>query len=93
MHASYQADSMSGASDPQEARLGETVDGGFTVTLQDTNILQHHLDEFQNGDPSLRTQLIDRVMGELYRLCPVNTPFDKKDARNVRHSFTIVQTS
>ncbi|KAN0128961.1 hypothetical protein V8E53_013223 [Lactarius tabidus] len=73
---------MSGASDPQEARLGETVDGGFTVTLQDTNILQHHLDKFQNGDPSLRTQLIDRVMGELYRLCPVNTPFDKKDARN-----------
>ncbi|KAN0127804.1 hypothetical protein V8E53_014360 [Lactarius tabidus] len=73
---------MSGASDPQEARLGETVDGGFTVTLQDTNILQHHLDEFQNGDPSLRTQLIDRVMGELYRLCPVNTPFDKKVARN-----------
>ncbi|KAN0140679.1 hypothetical protein V8E53_001506 [Lactarius tabidus] len=73
---------MSGASDPQEARLGETVDGGFTVTPQDTNILQHHLDEFQNGDPSLRTQLIDRVMGELYRLRPVNTPFDKKDARN-----------
>ncbi|KAN0139732.1 hypothetical protein V8E53_002394 [Lactarius tabidus] len=55
MHASYQADSMSGASDPQEACLEETVDGGFTVTP---------------------------VMGELYCLHPVNTPFDKKDARN-----------
>jgi hypothetical protein len=83
MQAVYHSDSLSGASDVLGAHLGETVDVVFTITAQDTQILQHYLEEFQAGDTSVHTQLIDRIMGELYRLRPVNSPFDKKDAKQV----------
>jgi hypothetical protein len=93
MQAAYHSDSLGGASDISDAHLGETVDVVFTITSLDTQILQHYLEEFQAGDTSVHTQLIDRIMGELYRLRPVNSPFDKKDARKVWYLSTIIQNT
>ena len=93
MQAAYHSDSLSGVSNISEADLGEAADLGFTITPQDTHILQHYLEEFQAGDTSVRTQLIDRIMGELYRLCPVNSPFDKMEAKKVSYLSTILQSA
>jgi hypothetical protein len=91
MQAAYHSDSLSGASDISEAPPGEAANLGFIITSQDTQILQHYLEGFQEADTSARTQLLDRIMGELYRLRPINSPFDKKDAKKVWYSFYIVQ--
>jgi hypothetical protein len=93
MQAVYHSDSLSGASDISEAHLGEAANLGFTITPQDMQILQHYLEEFQEDDSSARAQLIDRIMGELYRLRPVNSPFDKKDAKKVWHSSHDLQSA
>jgi hypothetical protein len=92
MQAAYHSDSVSGASDVQEAPLGETGDVAFTITAQDAQILQHYLEDFQPRNTSVRTELIDRIMGELYRLRPVNTPFDKKDAKQVLYLSAITSS-
>jgi hypothetical protein len=89
MQAAYRSDSPGGASDSSDAPPDVGVDAVFQITSHDTNILQHYLDEFQRGDTSARTLLIDRIMGELYRLRPVNSPFDKKDAKKVWHLSSI----
>ena len=89
MQAAYQSDSPGGASNSSDAPPDVWVDAVFQITSHDTNILQHYLDEFQGGDTSARTLLINRIMGELYRLQPVNSPFDKKDAMKVWHLSSI----
>ena len=89
MQAAYRSDSPGGASDSSDAPPDVGVDAVFQITSHDTNILQHYLDEFQRGDTSARTLLINRIMGELYRLRPVNSPFDKKDAKKVWHLSSI----
>lgn len=91
MQSEDHSDALTGDSAHSDAHIEDIVNIGFTITPQDTNILQHYLEEFQGGDTSARTALIDKIMGELYRLRPVNTPFDKKDARKVWHSFSDVQ--
>jgi hypothetical protein len=93
MQALHHSDSVSGASDISEAPLGDAADLGFTITSQDMQILQHYLEGFQEADTSARTQLVDRIMGELYRLRPVNSPFDKKDAKKVFYSSNVLQSA
>jgi hypothetical protein len=92
MQVEYRSDS-GGASEASETPLGEAANVGFTITAQDKCILQHHLEEFQKGDTPARTQLIERAMGELYRLRPVHTPFDKLDAKKVWTSNANVQSA
>jgi hypothetical protein len=58
---------------------------GFTITNQDKDILEQYLQEFQVADTTLRTKIIEKAMGELYQLRPVNAPFDKKEASKVCH--------
>ena len=89
MQAAYQSDSPGSASDSSDVPPDVGVDAVFQITSHDTNILQHYLDEFQGGDTSAWTLLIDRIMGDLYRLRPVNSPFDKKDAKKVWHLSSI----
>jgi hypothetical protein len=56
---------------------------GFSITQEDSDILKQYLDEFKHANTSDRTNLIDKVMGELYLLRPANLCFDKKNARVV----------
>jgi hypothetical protein len=91
MQAESHSDSLSGDSDLSVARLGKADDAGVDLTPQDKQILAYYLEEFQAADTVDRTILIDRIMGELYRLRPVDSPFDKKDAKLVCYSSSIVQ--
>jgi hypothetical protein len=88
MQAAYHSDSTGGASETSEVPLGEATGVGFTITAQDTHILQQYLEEFQQGDKSARTQLVNRTMGELCGLHPVHAPFDKLDAKRVCNLYT-----
>jgi len=93
MQAESHSDSLSGDSDLSVARLGKADDAGIDLTPQDKQILAYYLEEFQAADTVDRTILIDRIMGELYRLRPVDSPFDKKDAKLVCYSSSIVQSA
>jgi hypothetical protein len=93
MQTEYHSDTLTGDSARSDADLGDAVNIGFTITPQDAQILEYYIEEFNGGDISSRTALYDKIMGELYRLRPVNTPFDKKDARVVWHSYSMVQSA
>jgi hypothetical protein len=54
---------------------------GFKITPQDTNILDGYIDEFEKADTQTRNNILEKVMGELYRLRPDNSVFDKKEAK------------
>ncbi|KAF8261097.1 hypothetical protein EI94DRAFT_1705813 [Lactarius quietus] len=53
----------------------------FKVTPEDANILNENIVEFQEGNTVARNTLLERAMGELYNLCPAETPFDKRDIK------------
>ena len=55
----------------------------FKLTPDDTSILKGHLEDFQKGDTDTRKKILEMVMGEMYALRPVNSPFDKKVAKEV----------
>jgi hypothetical protein len=85
MQNEYFSDSHTGDSDVSPTQDEQATDTGFTITPQDTVILQQYLDEFQEADTNLRSKIIEKAMAELYQLRPVNTPFDKKEASKVCH--------
>ena len=53
----------------------------FKITAQDTNILDMYIDEFEQADTQMRSKILEKVMGALYRLRPGNSMFDKKEAK------------
>ncbi|KAF8271899.1 hypothetical protein EI94DRAFT_1697896 [Lactarius quietus] len=55
----------------------------FKVTPEDANILNEYFVEFQEGNTGAGNTLLERVMGELYNLHPAETPFDKRDIKQV----------
>jgi hypothetical protein len=83
MENEYFSDSQFGESEPSKVHHGDTIPVGFTITHQDSGILQEYLDDFRVADTDLRTRIIEKVMAELYLLRPSNTPFDKNEASNV----------
>jgi hypothetical protein len=54
---------------------------GFQFTPEDTNILNKYLDEFEQADTQMRNNILEKVMGELYRLRLGNSAFDKKEVK------------
>jgi len=54
---------------------------GFQFTPEDTSILNRYMDEFEQADTQMRNNILEKVMGEIYRLRPGNTRFDKKQAK------------
>ena len=66
------------------------VDVAFSITSEDASYMGQYLDEFKEGDTATQTLLIDRVMGELCRSRPKDSPFDKVDAKVVRYLPCII---
>jgi hypothetical protein len=56
---------------------------GFSITDQDTHILNEYLDDFQQADSGARADIIQKAMAEIYQLRPSNPSFDKKEASKV----------
>ena len=81
MQNEYFSDHQSGHANIHQSDNDQAVDPGFTITHQDSAILQGYLDEFQEAETDQCTRLVERVMAELYMLRPDGTPFDKKEAR------------
>jgi hypothetical protein len=54
---------------------------GFTITPQDANILKGYMSDFELADTPTRSNILEKAMGELYRLRPANPVFDKKEAK------------
>jgi len=77
------SDGSSDSSQHSGSKREQPVKSGFSITPQDRVVLQECLEEFQQGDTDDRPRIIERAMAKLYLLRPVNTPFDKKDARKV----------
>jgi hypothetical protein len=63
---------------------------GFTLTGEDTQILQEYLDQFQNGNIEDRTRIVANAMAELAVLRPDGVLFDKVLASKVG-SYIITQ--
>jgi hypothetical protein len=56
---------------------------GFAITTQDANILKGYIEDFQKADTETRKAILEKVMGELYTLRPLNSAFDKKEVKQV----------
>jgi hypothetical protein len=56
---------------------------GFKMTPHDINILRRYMEEFEQSDTQMRNKILEKAMGEIYRLRPGNSAFDKKDAKQV----------
>jgi hypothetical protein len=56
---------------------------GFTITREDAKILEKYVEEFEEADGDLQSELIRTIMAELRKLQSVDTPFDKLDANKV----------
>ncbi|KAN0138807.1 hypothetical protein V8E53_003195 [Lactarius tabidus] len=52
----------------------------FSINKEDADILQQHLDDFQNADTGSCANVIQRAMAEVYQHHPPNTSFDKMEA-------------
>jgi hypothetical protein len=53
------------------------------ITPKDTEVLNGYLDESQHADTQMRTRILEKAMGDIYRQRPGNSRFDKKDAKQV----------
>jgi hypothetical protein len=63
----------------------------FKIGGAEADILQEYLQEFQEADTSLCVKIIEKTMAEVYMLQPEDTPFNKKEVREV--CFMSVYTS
>ena len=45
---------------------------GFKVASKDADILNEYMDEFENANTQTRNNILEKVMGELYKLQPSN---------------------
>ncbi len=54
---------------------------GFQITPEDTDILNKYLDGFERANTQTRNTILEKLMGELYRLRSGDSTFDKKEAK------------
>jgi hypothetical protein len=76
-----ESDASSGELEIPSGPIIHPPTAGFIFTPEDTNILNKYLDEFEQADTPMRNNILEKVMGEIYRLRPGNTGFDKKEAK------------
>jgi hypothetical protein len=81
MQMQYHSDPPSRDSYPSPLYCALPV--AFSITARDSAVLQNYLKDFQNGNAALHTKIIQKVMAELYQLCPANTSFDKLNVAKV----------
>src|SRR6201996_3107644 len=75
---------LAGTSEDSGVHENLPTNVGFALTMNDIDILEQCLEEFGEADSKAQTKLVQRIMGELCRLHPVNTPFDKAEASKVK---------
>ena len=55
----------------------------FIVTPEDADVLNGYLEEFRNSNTQEKRRLMEKAMGDLYRLRHDDFTFDKRDAKEV----------
>ena len=55
----------------------------FKVTPEDAEILTEYLDEFDESNTAAKRKILEKAMGDLYRLRPNDFIFDKREAKEV----------
>jgi hypothetical protein len=83
MQSANNSDSSSGEPEIPTGPTQNIPADGFKLTPEDGNILNKFMDEFEWADTQMRNNILEKAMGELYRLRPGNSVFDKKEAKQV----------
>jgi hypothetical protein len=83
MQSANSSDSSSGEPEIPTGATLHPPTNGFKLTPEDANILNEYIDEFEQADTQMRNNILEKAMGELYRLRPGNSAFDKKEAKQV----------
>src|SRR6266571_3848984 len=58
------------------------------LTPQDINILKEYVEEFEQADTQLRKKILERAMGDIYRLRPGNSAFNKEEATQLAQELS-----
>jgi hypothetical protein len=85
MQSPHTSDASSGESEIQVPSMPimHPPTTSFKITPQDANILEGYMDDFEQADTQTRSNILEKAMGEMYRLRPENSVFDKKEAKQV----------
>ena len=83
MHSGYNSEASHKELEHNSSTAMDTQTGVFKVTLEDANILNKYIVEFQEADTETWNKILEKSMGELYKLCPRNSPLDQKDIKQV----------
>jgi hypothetical protein len=78
---SSESDAASGESEHPSGPVMHVPTTGFQFTSEDKTILNRYMDEFERADKQMRNNILEKVMGELYRPRPGNSTFEKKEAK------------
>lgn len=73
----------SSTGEPELPELTHLHTEAFQITPNDAEVLKGYIDEFQYADTQMRNTILEKAMGDVYRHRPGNSPFDKKDAKQV----------
>lgn len=84
MPTQHLSELLAGTSEDSGAHDNQPTNVGFALTMNDIDILEQCLEEFGEADSKAQTKLVQRIMGELCRLRPANSPFDKAEASKVK---------
>lgn len=88
MDSGHSSDTSRGEPELHSGRAMDTQTSVFKVTPEDANILNEYIVDFQEADTETRNRILEKAMGELYKLRPGNSPFDKKDIKQVSDPST-----
>lgn len=83
MQSAHHSDAASGESEVPSHPATHPPTNGFKITLEDANIFRGYMNEFEAADTQMRRRILEKVIGEVYRLRPSNSTFDKKKAKKV----------
>jgi hypothetical protein len=81
MHSEHNSETSHNELEHNSSTAMNTQTSVFKVTLEDANILNEYIVEFQEADTETCNKLLEKSMGELYKLHPRNSSFDKKDIK------------
>jgi hypothetical protein len=79
-----ESDATSGESEHPSDPIMHLPTTSFQFTPEDKTVLKRYMDEFEQADKHMRNNILEKVMGELYKLRPGNSTFDKKEAKQAR---------
>ena len=83
MDSGHSSDTSHGEPELHSGGAMDTQTSVFKVMPEDADILNEYIIEFQEADTETRNRILEKAMGELYMLHTGNSPFDKKDIKQV----------